>query len=968
VDGLLPRYTWTMRERTSRWGKIGFVLVCIWVSTVAASYGRGPAAGRILPYLGHYIGEVVPVPKQAVYGNDVVLWSREEGAKTIVVIPHGASDPVVLAAEELSAHVAYCRDQEGGRALDIRRGASSKDPTQGGIVLAVGEAKALIQSVDLDAVPSGQGLSMPEGYEIRVEEGSPPRVVCLGADDRGLYYAVQSLKQLIRREEDRVLLRGSKISDWPSYRIRSHQFDGGFPNEETARYCLGWTGQLKLNFLGFGQAYDRPMEWRGLSPPHERSMTFLCGDKRRRGVVNIMFYPHPFRSKPNYNIRIGREEDLSRLASLCRGALEEGASGIMLRADDIHPLAEEDAERFGDKAGAHVHLVQRLERELRPDFPDFLFLFCPPFYTCLTATKAPENAEYLRKLGAAIPENVVVVWTGPITRSLVIEPSDLDRYRSFIGRTPILWDNTVYAHRSVYTGEHRNPSYLLDAFATTYPKGFDKETLGITYNWNISNPLAAIGGICTADYLWNPEAYDPERSLRAAIRMVVGEGFEEDLLRFRDRYYELFDAVREGRLGMMALDLLDGQDQLADILEQLEARKLNETVLASLRARADKERRHLNDAASAKPLLEKAESYVLEVLDPVDRAWTVESQGEWTATREQGSVTFQFPWSTPSSPGAHASLHTTLPARAWPAETYLVFSVSDDYRKSGTPQNAWPGYLKKEILLNDEILWEDDVEGVEPLSQEILQIVRLPLAQFGGQDARLTLRARDVRGVGNMGVRIAFGRPRVVAGPFSLLGTTGEIPDEERLQPTEAFTILCRARIGKLGKRQALYAKGYPHQYFAFLTREGRVHAGIFISGKEVSLSSQSKVKVPSASWIAFVRDGEEIRLYLDGQLEGEARVPGTVDEGHGNLFLGSYPALTQPLEEGQLLEWAIYDRALTGRELEGATSGQERAFPVDLLYEAVGRWIFSEEGTRLKEMSTGEQDGAIYRLWRPGR
>jgi len=61
--------------------------------------------------------------------------------------------------------------------------------------------------VDLDVTPSGQGLSVPEGYEIRVGQGPTPRVVCLGADDRGLYYAVQSLKQLIRMEEDQVLLK-----------------------------------------------------------------------------------------------------------------------------------------------------------------------------------------------------------------------------------------------------------------------------------------------------------------------------------------------------------------------------------------------------------------------------------------------------------------------------------------------------------------------------------------------------------------------------------------------------------------------------------------------------------------------------------------------------------------------------------------------------------------------------------------
>lgn len=61
----------------------------------------------------------------------------------------------------------------------------------------------------------------PEGYAVRV---GPGVVIASGADRRGTFYAVQTLRQMIEpdpRNPGRLVIRGAEIRDWPDYPIRA---------------------------------------------------------------------------------------------------------------------------------------------------------------------------------------------------------------------------------------------------------------------------------------------------------------------------------------------------------------------------------------------------------------------------------------------------------------------------------------------------------------------------------------------------------------------------------------------------------------------------------------------------------------------------------------------------------------------------------------------------------------------------
>jgi hypothetical protein len=57
----------------------------------------------------------------------------------------------------------------------------------------------------------------PEGYLLRVDRN---RVVVVGSDDRGAFYGLQSLRQLLFKDGGEVRIRGAAVRDWPDKAFR----------------------------------------------------------------------------------------------------------------------------------------------------------------------------------------------------------------------------------------------------------------------------------------------------------------------------------------------------------------------------------------------------------------------------------------------------------------------------------------------------------------------------------------------------------------------------------------------------------------------------------------------------------------------------------------------------------------------------------------------------------------------------
>jgi hypothetical protein len=97
-------------------------------------------------------------------------------------------------------------------------------------------------------------------------------------------------------------------------------------------------------------------------------------------------------------------------------------------------------------------------------------------------------------------------------------------------------------------------------------------------------------------------------------------------------------------------------------------------------------------------------------------------------------------------------------------------------------------------------------------------------------------------------------------------------------------------------------------------------HTGklVFFQGDNASSVVAGKTELPRWQWhhIALVRDGQTVRAYLDGQLELETKLSAKpAPAGFGQLFLGGRSD-NDSNWEGRLDEIAVFDRALTSREI----------------------------------------------------
>ena len=86
---------------------------------------------------------------------------------------------------------------------------------------------------------------------------------------------------------------------------------------------------------------------------------------------------------------------------------------------------------------------------------------------------------------------------------------------------------------------------------------------------------------------------------------------------------------------------------------------------------------------------------------------------------------------------------------------------------------------------------------------------------------------------------------------------------------------------------------------------------------------------------IGGIKEGEELRFYVNGELQETIAVPGTHDQGAGSLFVGksTFRAATFIMDD-----LAIYDRALTDAEILSVMEG-ELTTPVEAAGKLASTW-----------------------------
>ena len=318
-------------------------------------------------------------------------------------------------------------------------------------------------------------------------------------DERGAFYAIQTLKQLSVENEIPYMT----ITDYPNmpYRGVVEGFYGTPWSHETRVSLLDFYGKFKMNSYLYGpkdDPYHSSPYWRLPYPEAEAQKIKELVGASKRNYVDFIWAIHPGKDIQ------WTESDYQKLYAKFEAMYDLGIRSFALFFDDI--------EGIGTRPDMQAQLLNRLHTEFVEVKGDVApLIICPTDYTKLWANPAPDG--YLALLGKVLHPSIHVMWTGDFVCG-DITPETLDWVSERIKRPSFIWWNypvTDYVRNLILQG----PVYGLDSTATT-----------ATMAGFVSNPMEhgeasklALYGV--ADYTWNIKAYEPMANWEAGLEELM---------------------------------------------------------------------------------------------------------------------------------------------------------------------------------------------------------------------------------------------------------------------------------------------------------------------------------------------------------------------------------------------------------------------------------------------------------------
>lgn len=351
-------------------------------------------------------------------------------------------------------------------------------------------------------VVSKKQANVDGAYSLTV---SPKEIRIQAANDAGVFYAIQTLRQLI---ESPIAEGGRKlpcleINDAPVFPYRG-VVEGfyGMPWSHAVRLSLiEFYGRHKLNTYIYGpkdDPYHSSPNWRLPYPEREQRNIKELVEACRRNRVDFVWAIHPGKDI-KWN-----EEDYQNLVRKFNLMYADGVRSFAIFFDDI--------SGEGTNPNKQVELLNRLTKEFVKAKGDVSpLIICPTDYSKLWA-KADEDGP-LSIYGRTLDPSVRVFWTGDVVCSDVTKET-LDWVDSRIKRPAFFWWNyavTDYVRNLILQG----PVYGLDTSLT------NKDMCGLVSNPMEHGEASKLSLYSVADYTWNPAAYNPIDSWERGLEVMM---------------------------------------------------------------------------------------------------------------------------------------------------------------------------------------------------------------------------------------------------------------------------------------------------------------------------------------------------------------------------------------------------------------------------------------------------------------
>ncbi|SDW99241.1 Glycosyl hydrolase family 20, domain 2 [Arthrobacter sp. cf158] len=453
------------------------------------------------------IPSIFPVPQHARAGSGgpVPLLGH-----VYVVAPSGTDQSSIAAVQDLVAGA-------GGTTEIV---AELSNPREGAsaVYLGTGAAAAsALKSLQLDSdAEIREALGRPEGYALAT--GRPdgiPTAVLAGGDNDGVFHAVQTLRQLLK--DGSVV--AARISDWPLMETRG-VIEGfyGTPWSHQARLdVIEFAGRQKMNTYIYSPKDDPLLrdKWRDLYSNQELGELRELIDAAAANHVRFSYA-----LSPGIDICYSRTSDLDDAVAKLESLYSLGVRSFVIPLDDIATKVQcaDDLREFGS---GQVNLAKAQASFLNDVNERFIAgkAGVLPLETVPTFYNGSGSTPYKKELGRALNPGIVVQWTGEDVVSHRISQDSADTARQSYGspgspRDIIIWDN--------YPVNDFSQDHLFLAPVIGRDADLHESIRGIVTNPMIQPYLSLPAIFNYADLSWNGPAYDPAKSMNAALSLVAG--------------------------------------------------------------------------------------------------------------------------------------------------------------------------------------------------------------------------------------------------------------------------------------------------------------------------------------------------------------------------------------------------------------------------------------------------------------
>ncbi|MCF6174748.1 MAG: beta-N-acetylglucosaminidase domain-containing protein [Victivallaceae bacterium] len=416
-----------------------------------------------------------------------------------------------------------------------------------------------------------------QGYFVLTETKPKNIKVYLVANtDRGLFYALQTLKQAVKKinggftlsiiqvvDKPLLALRGAVIGLW----LRQHKEMEIIRRSGASKVNFAFVGGTTLNNkLGGNPKFGT--NWR--KPFTSNELRTLKGviDECHKNFIDPAITFSPRGTPANC---YSSDQDINIIVDKTFAIYQLGGRTFGINFDDMSNSGSEglgnerDRVKFKNNVGdAHRYfarqIYERLKRKIGKN--DFKFLFLPMAYGRFKSMSQKDKA-YLKNI-SSLPREIEFI--SCVNGDDVLKGG----YSEYIQRKPIIWDN-------FFSGWGRLGG------APVFASSFEGDTLlnSKSINGYIFPPLmkqhedgALISWMTITDYMWAPERYNYQESFKRAVLKAVGG---------QKNIPELADYIsKSGKLSELAMPLKDKKMRLKYIMNNIKFLKKSKVKLKKI--------------------------------------------------------------------------------------------------------------------------------------------------------------------------------------------------------------------------------------------------------------------------------------------------------------------------------------------------------------------------------------------------